>query len=70
VAESALGGKPQVRDAGLLQSTLARPQATGFGVDAYPDLDAKAAALPHSLDRNHGLVDGLGPAALAQRSSA
>src|ERR1700682_2174022 len=26
--------------------------------DAYPDLHVKAAALPHSLSRNHALVDG------------
>jgi death-on-curing protein len=29
-----------------------------FGTDAYPDLHAKAAALVHSLARNHALVDG------------
>jgi death on curing protein len=54
-----------VRDAGLLASALARPQATAFGADAYPDLDAKAAALLHSLARNHGLVDGNKRPALA-----
>jgi death-on-curing protein len=36
---------------------LARPQATAFGVDAYPGLDEKAAALLHSLARSHALVD-------------
>jgi len=65
VAERALGSEPQVRDAGLLESALARPQATAFGVDAYPDLDAKAAALLHSLARNHGLIDGNKRLALA-----
>jgi death-on-curing protein len=65
VAERALGGEPQVRDAGLLESALARPQATAFGTDAYSDLDAKAAALMHSLARNHGLVDGNKRLALA-----
>jgi death-on-curing protein len=65
VAERALGSDPQVRDAGLLESALARPQATAFGADAYPDLDAKAAALLHSLARNHGLVDGNKRLALA-----
>ncbi len=65
VARRALGGEPQVRDAGLLESALARPQATAFGSDAYPDLDAKAAALLHSLARNHGLVDGNKRLALA-----
>lgn len=65
VAERALGSDPLVRDVGLLESALARPQATAFGADAYPDLDAKAAALPHSLARHHGLVDGNKRLALA-----
>ena len=58
VAQPVLGCEPQVRDIGLLESALARPQATAFGSDAYPDMDAKAAALLHSLARNHALVDG------------
>ena len=58
VAERALGFPADVRDAGLLQSALARPQATAFGADAYPSLEEKAAALLHSLARNHALVDG------------
>ncbi len=65
VAERTLGGQPQIRDIGLLESALARPQATAFGEDAYPDLDTKAAALLHSLARNHGLVDGNKRLALA-----
>jgi len=65
VAHRALGREPEVRDAGLLESALARPQATAFGADAYPDLDTKAAALLHSLARNHGLVDGNKRLALA-----
>jgi death-on-curing protein len=65
VAERALGGEPLVRDIGLVESALARPQATAFGADAYPDLDAKAAALLHSLARNHALVDGNKRLALA-----
>ena len=58
IAERVIDGDVQVRDYGLLESALARPQATAFGVDAYPTLDAKAAALLHSLARNHALVDG------------
>ena len=58
IAERALGGEPQVRDYGLVESAAARPEATAFGGDVYPDLDAKAAALLHSLARNHALVDG------------
>jgi death on curing protein len=58
VATRALGTEPQVRDHGLLDSALARPQATAFGQDAYPSIHQKAAALLHSLARNHALVDG------------
>jgi death-on-curing protein len=43
-----------VRDAGLLASAIARPQASAFGVDAYPDLFDKAAAL--SVDRQQPSV--------------
>jgi death-on-curing protein len=48
----------QIADVGLLQSALARPQATVFGEDAYPSLAGKAAALMESLARNRCLVDG------------
>lgn len=47
-----------VADEGLLQSAVARPQASVFGDDAYPTLWDKAAALLHSLARNHAVVDG------------
>jgi death-on-curing protein len=47
-----------VRDFGLLEAAAARPAASAFGTDAYPDLQVKAAALLHSLVRNHALVDG------------
>lgn len=57
-AEVAVGGRPEVRDWGLLGSALARPKASVFGEDAYPGLNAKAAALLHSLVTNHALVDG------------
>lgn len=65
VAERTLGSPVPVRDPGLLQSALARPQATAFGVDAYATLEEKAAALLHSLARNHALVDGNKRLALA-----
>ncbi|HEY9476445.1 MAG TPA: type II toxin-antitoxin system death-on-curing family toxin [Mycobacteriales bacterium] len=58
IAERALGIDVSIRDVGLLESALARPQATAFGRDAYPTLDEKAAALLHSLTRNHTLIDG------------
>ena len=54
-----------VRDHGLLESALARPQASAFGEAAYPTLVEKAAALLHSLARNHALVDGNKRLALA-----
>ena len=65
VAERVLDGEPSIRDVGLLESAVARPQATAFGTDAYPDLDTKAAALVHSVARNHALVDGNKRLALA-----
>ena len=65
IARRVLGSDPPVRDIGLLESAVARPQATAFGADAYPDLDSKAAALLHSLARNHALVDGNKRLALA-----
>lgn len=47
-----------VADYGLLESALGRPRATVFGQDAYPTLHGKAAALLHSLAKNHCLADG------------
>lgn len=52
-----LGAGP-VRDVGLLDSAGARPRSSVFGQDAYPTLLGKAAALLHSICRNHALVDG------------
>jgi death-on-curing protein len=51
-------GEPTPRDLGLVESAILRPQTIVFGDDAYPDLHAKAAALLHSLARNHAFVDG------------
>ena len=45
---SRYGGSSGVRDAGLLEAALFRPQ-TGY----YPDLLAEAAALWESLSQNH-----------------
>ena len=53
-----LGDPPPVRDAGLLAAAAARPQASAFGVDAYPDIWTKAASLLQSIVGNHPLVDG------------
>lgn len=54
----AAGHMLEVGDYGLLDAAVARPRATVFGVDAYPDLYSKAAALLQSPARNHALVDG------------
>jgi len=45
-------------DFGLLESAVLRPQSSAGGADAYPDLHSKAAALFHSLVRNHPFLDG------------
>ena len=58
LARTLLGDPPPIRDVGLLGSAVARPQATAFGQDAYPDLLTKAAALLQSVVNNHALVDG------------
>jgi death-on-curing protein len=58
IARQAVGGNVMVGDHGLLESALARPRASVFGQDAYTDMHLKAAALLHSLARNHALVDG------------
>jgi death-on-curing protein len=65
IAQRTLGSMPEVRDYGLLESALARPQATAFGADAYVEIHEKAAALLHSIARNHALVDGNKRVALA-----
>jgi len=64
VAERTLG-EVEVRDFGLLESAVARPRASAFGLDAYGSLEEKAAALVHSIARNHALVDGNKRLALA-----
>ncbi len=57
-AEAHLGDPAEVGDYGLLESAVARPQATVFGEDAYPTIHEKAAALLQSLAANHPLLDG------------
>lgn len=58
LATRLLGDPPPIRDVGLLGSAAARPQTTAVGEDAYPDVWTKAAALLHSILKNHALVDG------------
>lgn len=52
------GGSHGVRDLGLIESAIARPQATFGGKYLYISLFDKAAALLQSLLKNHPFVDG------------
>lgn len=52
------GGSGAVRDNGLLESAVYRPQASFGGQHFYPDVFSKVAALGHSLILNHPFVDG------------
>ena len=47
------GGAPGIRDAGLIEAAVLRPQS-GY----YADIIDEAAALWESLTMNHGFVDG------------
>lgn len=47
-----------LRDSGLLESAVARPQA-GFGdYEEYPDIWSKAVAFAEGISRNHPFMDG------------
>ncbi|WP_149195722.1 type II toxin-antitoxin system death-on-curing family toxin [Luteimonas suaedae] len=52
------GGNPGVRDEGLLDSALARPQQLHAYGDPPPDLADLAASLAFGLARNHPFIDG------------
>ncbi|MFC0429333.1 type II toxin-antitoxin system death-on-curing family toxin [Kutzneria buriramensis] len=58
IAHATMGGEALIRDEGLVDSAASRPRTTMFGEEAYPDLHLKAAALMHSVLRNHPLIDG------------
>ncbi len=58
IAERTIGSDVRIRDIGLLESACVRPRTTVLGTDAYRTLEEKAAALAHSLAKNHALVDG------------
>ena len=58
LARRLLGEPLPVRDVGLLGAAAARPQASAFGEDAYPDVWTKAGTLLHSIVNNHPLIDG------------
>lgn len=52
------GGSFGVRDLGLVESAVARPQSTFGGKYLYVSVFDKAAALLQSLLKNHPFVDG------------
>jgi death-on-curing protein len=52
------GGGEGIRDEGLLQSALARPQNLLAYGDPSPDLASLAAAYAYGIARNHPFVDG------------
>lgn len=52
------GGSGGVRDRRLIESAIARACAAYGGIEAYPDIPAKAAAVGCGLTQNHGFVDG------------
>ncbi|GAA4699191.1 death on curing protein [Promicromonospora umidemergens] len=58
IAEQFLGRTVEVRDPGLLDSAVTRPASSMMGVEAYPTIDLKAAALLDSTVNNHALIDG------------
>lgn len=54
-----------VKEPGLLESTLLRPQQTLFEKDAYPSIYEKAVALTESLAKNHAFYNANKRTALA-----
>jgi death-on-curing protein len=52
------GGSPGLRDLGALESAVAQPRMTFDGVELYPSLVEKTAAIGFSLIKNHPFVDG------------
>lgn len=52
------GGLVGIRDLGGLESAIAQPRMTFGGLDLYPTLIEKAAALGFSLIQNHPFLDG------------
>jgi death on curing protein len=52
------GGRPGIRDEGLLLSALARPQNLAAYGDPLPELAALAASYAYGVARNHPFIDG------------
>jgi len=51
-------GSHGIRDRGLLESAVFRPQTAVFGEEAYPTLFEKCAVLGYSIIQNHPFLDG------------
>ncbi|HEX8509103.1 MAG TPA: Fic family protein [Propionibacteriaceae bacterium] len=51
-------GPGMVRDYGLLESAVIRPQQIVYGTEVYPDIQTKAAALTKALVQYHPFGDG------------
>jgi death-on-curing protein len=58
LAAAVAGGDLVVRDLGLLDAAAHRPRASVLGVEAYPTLWLKAAALLESVVGSRPLVEG------------
>ncbi len=52
------GGLQGINDRGLIESAVAQPKMTFGGIELYPTLPDKAAAMGFSLACNHGFIDG------------
>ena len=52
------GGALGIRDQGRVESVLALPFESYFGVEVYPEVTDKAAALAYLLCQGHPFVDG------------
>lgn len=52
------GGSDGIRDQGLLESSLAQPQATFAGELLHPNIYEQAAAYLFHLTMNHPFIDG------------
>lgn len=54
----ATGGEPNIRDMGLLESSVHSPYACFGDMEAYPTIKEKGARLGYSLISNHAFFDG------------
>ncbi len=52
------GGKPGIRNEGLIDSAVGRGLSTFDGEDLYKSHIEKISAITHSLISNHGFIDG------------